>query len=241
MGIRDLFSSSGRGKARLARNIKTITNAFCQSAERYDAMEQLLADGSEAAYVGLLQRFTVTASKTIEDEEEKGWVYRRAVALDKAVLPALKQFCVSQGNLAWALRVLEDVANETEEWEILDAIIEAHPPGYERDPQTKIQLLAHLQEIDDPKVPALVARYLEDEDETVRYQGVEALIDIADPASLDALVDRLANDKEDSLRLRARILDGLADLEWDVQAREADITANLGNAHAMTQGKVTRR
>lgn len=241
MGLRDLFSSSGRGKARLARNIKTVTNAFCQSAERYDAMDELLADGSDEAYIGLLRRFTVAASKTIEDEEEKGWVYRRTVALEKAILPALKQFCVTQGNLAWALRVLEDVANESEEWEILDAIIEAHPPGYERDPQTKIQLLTHLQEIDDAKVPGIVTRYLDDDDETVRYQSVEALIDIADESSLGSLVDRLAHDKEDSIRLRARILDGLAELGWDVSSREADIAPRLGTAHALTKGKITRR
>jgi hypothetical protein len=241
VGLRDLFSSSGRGKARLARNIKTITNAFCQSAERYDAMEQLLSDGSEAAYVGLLQRFTITASKTIEDEEEKGWVYRRAVALEKAILPALKQFCVTQGNLAWALRILEDVANEAEEWEILDAILEAHPPGYERDPQTKIQLLTHLQEIDDPKVAGIVARYLADDDETVRYQAVEALLDIADESSVDPLIDRLVEPNEDSIRLRARILDGLADLGWNVSARESDLAPRIGNAHALTKGKITRR
>ncbi|MEE9383663.1 MAG: HEAT repeat domain-containing protein [Nannocystaceae bacterium] len=241
MGFKDFFSSAGRGKARLARNTKTVINGFAQSADRYAAMEQLLEDGSKEAHTAVLRRFTVTSSKTIEDEEEKGWVYRRTIALEKGILPALKQFCATQSNLAWALRIVEDVANETEEWAILDAILAAHPPGYERDSQTKLQVLTHLQEIDDEKVVGIVSGYLDDEDETVRFHAVEALLDIGDEHCQRPLLDRFVHEKEDSLRLRNRVLDGMVDHGWSVKGRREEIAKHIGKAHAIKKGRIVRR
>lgn len=241
MGIKDLFSSSGRAKGRLARQIKSVTNPYAQSADRYASMEQLLEDGSDEAYVGLLRRFTITSTKSIEDEEEKGWAYRRLSAIGKPVLAALEQFCVEYENIAWALRILEDVANEEEEWKVLDALLAKHPPGYERDPSKKVQMLTHLADIDDPKVGGHLARYLEDPDETVRFFVAEALIDIGEEEAKPALVGRLCNPDEDSIRLKTRILDGLADLEWDVSEHRDELAKNLGNEHALANGKVVRR
>lgn len=241
MGLKDLFSSTGRAKGRLARHIKSVTNAYAQSADRYQAMESLLEDASDEAFVGLLRRFTVTATKSIEDEEEKGWAYRRLSAIGKPILPAVKTFCLEYENIAWALRIVEDVASEEEEWEILDALIEKHPPGYERDPAKKIQLLTHLADIDDDKVAEILARYVEDPDETVRFFVIEALIDIEAEQAKGALVKRLCSDDEDSVRLKTRILDGLADHGWDVTEFKDELVKNLGNEHAFDGTKITRR
>ena len=41
MGLKDLFSSSARSKTRLDKLIKTVTNPYTQSADRYHAMEQI--------------------------------------------------------------------------------------------------------------------------------------------------------------------------------------------------------
>jgi hypothetical protein len=248
VGLRDIFGGGGdRAKTKLSKLVKAAINPYAQSADRYGAMEQLIelaakSDDDETAqcYVGLLRRFTVTSSKTIEDEEEKGWVYRRLTAIGKPALRAVKQFCLANENIAWALRVLEDVANENQEWEILDALLEAHPPGYEN-PDKKVQFLTHLREIDNPRVPGLLASYLDDLDETVRFHCVESMIDIAELESLAPLVGRLANDEEDSLRLRTRILDGLTDLDWDVGEHKDAISVNLGNEHILQSNRVKRR
>lgn len=241
MGLKDFFTSSGRAKGRLARQIKTITNPYTQSADRYNAMEQLLEDASDEAYVGLLRRFTMTSTKSIEDEEEKGWVYRRLSAIGKPILPALRTFCLEHENIAWALRIVEDVANEEEEWGLLEALLERHPPGYERDPAKKIQLLTHLADIEDGRISGILARYLDDPDETVRFFAVEALVDIGDAASVEPLVDRLCNAAEDSVRLRTRILDGLASHGWDISAHRARLAPQLGHEHGFDQNKVVRR
>jgi hypothetical protein len=242
LGIKDLFSSSGRQKSRLDKSIKTAINKYTQSAERYGAMEALLADGSEEALVGLMKRFTVVSTKSIEDEEEKGWAYRQLSGLGAKVLPAAKAFCLEHDNIAWALRIIEDVADEAQEWEILDALLAQHPPGYERDPSKKIQLLTHLAEIEEAGVPLTLASYLADTDEGVRFLCVEQLLDIGDEAQTkQALVERLLDDNEDSLRLRTRVLDGLADLGWDISQWSDKLAAKLGNEHQLQGGKIQRR
>jgi hypothetical protein len=242
VGLKDLFSSSGRSKSRLDKHIKAITNPYTQSADRYHAMEQLLADGSEAALVGIFRRFTIVSTKSIEDEEEKGWAYRQLSGLGTKVLPAARAFCLEHDNVAWALRVIEDVADEGQEWEILDALLERHPPGYERDPKKKLQILTHLADIDDPKVAEHLVGYVSDSDEGVRYYAVEQLLDIGDEASSkQALVDRLCHPDEDSIRLRTKLLDGLADLGWDVSADVDRIRPRLGNEHELKSGKIAKR
>lgn len=242
MGLKDLFSSSGRAKSRLDKMIKTATNPYTQSAERYHAMEQLLADGSEAAIIGIFRRFTIVSTKSIEDEEEKGWAYRQLSGLGTKVLSSAKAFCLAHDNVAWALRIIEDVADETQEWEILDALLEQHPPGYERDPSKKLQILTQLADIDDPKVAEYLVGYLADADEGVRYFAVEQLSDIGDEAqSKQGLIDCLCNPEEDSVRLRTKILDGLAELEWDVGDRAEDIRPRLGSEHALQNGKIVKR
>lgn len=242
MGLKDLFSSSARSKSRLDKHIKNVTNPYVQSADRYHAMEQLLADGSEAALVGIFRRFTIVSTKSIEDEEEKGWAYRQLAGLGTKVLPAARAFCLEHDNVAWALRVIEDVADEKQEWEILDALLERHPPGYERDPKKKLQLLTHLADIEDPKVAQALVGYLEDSDEGVRYYAVEQLLDIGDEAtSKQGLIDRLCHPEEDSVRLRTKILDGLAEHGWDVSADADRIRPRLGNEHELRSGKIAKR
>lgn len=242
MGLKDIFSSSGRTKSRLDKNIKTVTNPYTQSAERYAAMEQLLADGSDEALIGLFRRFTIVATKSIEDEEEKGWAYRQLSGLGAKVLPAAKAFSLEHDNVAWALRIIEDAADEVQEWEILDALLERHPPGYERDPKKKLQILAHLADIEDPKVARSLVGYVEDADEGVRYFAIEQLLDIGDEDTCKkALIDRLCHPDEDSMRLRTKVLDGLAEQGWDVSADADRIRPRLGSEHALQGGKVVKR
>jgi len=242
VGLRDFFNSDARSKNKLDKLMRAVVNQYGQSADRYHAMQQLLDLGTVPAIIGLMRRFTMNASKSIEDEEEKGWVFRQVTGLPKDIaLPAAKEFCLNNDNIAWVLRIVEELADEKQEWDILDALIEKHPPTYERDPATKQQLLTHLAEIDNPKVPEILARYVDDADEGVRFQVTEALLDIADPRSLEPLIRRLGNKDEESLRLRTKILTGLARLKWDVSGYKDIIVPNLGSEHVFDGTTIRER
>jgi hypothetical protein len=243
VGLKDFIFGSGRGKSRASKLVKTVIQPYTQSADRYAAMQSLLDEGSDEALVAVFRRFTITATKTIEDEEEKGWAYRQLRDRGAAVIPALKTYVLEHDAIAWALRVLEDVtdADPAAEWDILDALVAKHPPGYERDPSKKVQFLTHLAEIDDPKVATVLARYLDDADEGVRYLCVDQLVDIADPSTARALIDRLCNPKEESIRLKARILRGLASLGWALGDQAERVRANLVSGYDVAAGKVVER
>ena len=204
-------------------------------------MERLLDDASEEAYVGLLRRFTIAASKSIEDEEEKGWVYRRMCALGPDVLPALKEFSLRYDNIALALRILEEVANETQEWELLDALLDANPPEYARDPSKKLQILTHVFDIDDPRVPGILARFLADPDEGVRFFAVDALVNVGEETCVEPLVGHLVADTEDSLRVKTRVQDGLAQHAWDLSRWAAQIPTVLDSEHGFEDNKIIKR
>ncbi len=197
---------------------------------------------ANAAYVGLLRRFTITSTKSIEDEEEKGWIYRRLGMVGKPLLPAIKRFSLEHDSIAWPLRILEDVANEDEEWLVLQALLDTYPPSHDGHGTKKNQFLTHIHEIDDDRVPTILANYLADEDEDVRYQVVEALLDIGEKEKcLAPLCAQLTKDGEDSVRLRTRILEGLAEHEWDLGALAPKLASRLGSEHKIEGNRIRRR
>jgi HEAT repeat protein len=258
-----MLFGAGRGKTRIEKLTRRITNQYAQSPDRYAGMEDLLKLAasswekaeklpagteraelerqSDEAYVALLRRFGMNASKSIDDEEEKGWLYRRLIAIGKPILGPIKTICREGESVAWALRIVEDIANETEEWTILETLLEVHPPVYERDSSAKLQMLTHLKEIEDERVREILIRYLADPDENVRFFCIEALIQNAEEQAKNALVQHLDRPDEDSVRLRSRILDGLSDLGWDLSEHAAVIRKHLDDEHLFDGKRLTRR
>lgn len=223
MGILDLFSKQGRKERARASNIKGAVNKFSQSADRFRALQALRDDGSSEALYGLLRRFGMMYDKTIEDEQEKDWVFEVLVEKGVSLLPSLKKYMLSADSISWPLRLLDKVADRETELAALQEILARHEPGYERDPTKKIQLLNHLAGLKDKRVPPLVAPYLADMDEGVRYAAVESLVRQADEGAAAApLLERFVNADEDSLRIRLQIADGFADLGWLVPADRRD-------------------
>jgi hypothetical protein len=223
MSILDLFSKEGRKERARASNIKGAVNKYAQSADRFKALQALRDDGSEEALYGLLRRFGMMYDKTIEDEQEKDWVFEVLVEKGVTILPSLKKYLAAADSISWPLRLLDKIADREVELATLKDVLARHEPGYERDPTKKIQLLNHLAALKDKRVPPLVTPYLDDMDEGVRYAAVEALVRQADEAaSASPLVDQLPKAEEDSLRIRLQIAEGFAELAWTIPANKRD-------------------
>ncbi len=223
MSILDFFSKQGRTERARASNIKGAVNKFSQSADRFRALQSLRDDGSSEAIYGLLRRFGMMYDKTIEDEQEKDWVFEVLSEKGITILPSLKKYMREAESISWPLRLLDKVADRETELAALQEILARHEPGYERDPTKKIQLINHLAGLSDKRVPPIVTPYLADMDEGVRYAAVEALIRQGDEAAAAApLLARFVNPEEDSLRNRLQIAEGFADLGWIVPAAARD-------------------
>ena len=145
MGLFDIFSKEKREERSRAGNIQRAMNKYAQTGDRYKAMEGLASEGSDEALYGLMRRFGMMYDKSIEDEQEKEWVFDTLVAKGEAALPAVKRYLISADSVSWPLRVLQKVAPTKEaELDVVAEILARHEPGYERDPTKKVQLIRHL-------------------------------------------------------------------------------------------------
>jgi hypothetical protein len=176
-----------------------------------------------------MRRFGMMYDKSIEDEQEKEWVFDTLVSKGQAALPAVKRYLASADSVSWPLRVLQKVAPDKDaELDAIAEVLMRHEPGYERDPTKKIQLIRHLGLMKHKRSPELVVPYLGDMDEGVRFVTVEALLTLkAEEVGREKLLELFASDAEESLRLRIRIAEGFADLGWLIQGYRPSVEKKL--------------
>jgi hypothetical protein len=234
MGVFDMFSKERSRE----RNASRAINKYAQSPDRLKAMQTLLGDGSPEALYAVMRRFGMLYDKTIDDEQEKEYLFDSLVEKGGVVLEPLKKYLLAAESISWPLRVLDKVvATKDEVIDVLAEVMKRHEPGYERDPTKKIQLLTHLAGIKSPRVAALVAPYLADMDMGVRYAAAEALLTQGDEAAAsEPLLNVFVSDQEESLRLRIRIADGFAELGWPLGDKRAEVEKRLPDAF-MIEGR----
>lgn len=244
MGLLDLFSKDKRDLRSREKNAARALNKHAQSADRWKALEALAADGSDEALFGLLRRFGFVYDKTIEDEQEKAWVFEAMVEKGAAALPAIRKYLLTADSISWPLRLLQKIASHEQEMEALHLVLDRHEPGYERDPSKKIQLMNHLGGMKNDSAASLVAPYLKDMDEGVRYTAVEALLQQKNEAvAVEPMMDLFASDTEESLRIRLKVAAGMASLGWSVNAaRRPSVEKHLPDSFTLDpQGRFKPR
>lgn len=228
MGLADLFSKEARSRRNLQKTISRANEKYSQSADRWRALEQLRDDGSAEAIGGLLRRFGFNYDKTIEDEQEKEWVYQTMCELGSKVLPELRAYMQQSDSLGWPLKILEKVAKGDSFHETLRLLCKWNDNNYTRDPSKKIQLVHFMGEHRDPAISALIVPYLEDVDEGVRFKAVEAVFYQGQPeVVLAPLCKALENTNEESRRIKVAILEGLATAAWPLGVYAAVVEKSL--------------
>ena len=228
MGVFDLFSKDGRQQRARDKNISRAVNKWSQSPDRMKALQALRDDGSPEALYGMLRRFGMMYDKTIEDEQEKDWVFEVLVERGAEIVAPIKKYLFTADSVSWPLRLLDRVAGKEEELAVIKAVLERHEPGYERDPTKKIQLLNHLAAVKDERVPPMIVPYLVDMDEGVRYAAVEALLRHKnEEAAREPLLQHFVSADEDSLRIRLQIAEGFAEQAWLVKGHRGEVEKKL--------------
>jgi HEAT repeat protein len=245
MGLFDLFSKENRSERAIKRYSAKAVHKHIQSPDRLRALEELYhagQEGNEEAIYAMLKRFSFVYDKTIEDEQEKDWVYDALVSLGPKALGPVKRYLGHAESISWPLKLLEKIATRDEIVGTLRTLLEQHEPGYERDPSVKQQLLGFIADLKEADGVAMITPYLADMDETVRFTAVEALLKLRDPAAREPLCAHFVSESEDSLRIRVRIAEGFADLGWDVVGFRGQFEKLLPDGFLLDkQGKVKRK
>jgi hypothetical protein len=219
----------------LRRAVEIATNVHRQSADRYAAMEKLKGDGSEQSLYGLCRRFSITADKTIEDQQEKQWVVDTLAARGQAALAPLRRFMKDAIALGYPLLVLTRIGDPPAVLEVIDELLAREEPGYTRDPKRKSDILEWLGEWA-PATPEQVCRravpYLEDFDEGVRFKAVETIAQRPHPLAAEPLARALVRAEEQSKRLRRRIAEVVAGEGLSLGQYSEAVTPLLGDVLA---------
>src|SRR3954463_15330957 len=105
MGFLDRFSKDGRDQRTREKNAARAINKYAQSPDRMKALQALRDDGSTEALYALMRRFAMMYDKSIEDEQEKEWVFEMLVEKGASVLPALRGYMGVAGSISWPLRL----------------------------------------------------------------------------------------------------------------------------------------
>ncbi len=220
MGLFDLLTAEGREAARIRRAARSVTERYAQPEVREDAAERLIAIGTPEAIYQLARRFTMTAGNLERDDQEKRWARDRLVQLgDRAVEP-LRRFLRGHDEVTWAMDALAELVPRDDLADILLDVLQDGDPVAIRGGKA-VQILRFLGETESALVAPGLVRCLESLDDTVRLGAVEALRAHRDPASREALLERLGSEDEDSARVRIAIAELFLDLGWDVRGFRA--------------------
>jgi hypothetical protein len=246
MGLFDFLKKTGSPKAPVAKGKaereiqrfeRLVATKLSQNYDRQDALEQLAAMGTAGSAAALLKRFNWTMDPSITDHDEKELAARGIAAAGEEALGPIREYCKRAESLTWPLKALRQIVPEEQMPEELLALLDQFDTEYTRNVEPKTQLIAVLRDFPGEEVRIAVEPFLADTSEPVRFEAVDTVLRVANPESAPALIAALED--EESLRVRNRIAQGLADLGWLVpeELREA-CQRGLPRSFQLAQGKV---
>lgn len=236
MGLFDLFSKKG-GQSAVQKLAPKLADKRGMAPDRWEAIQALSKIDSEEAVEALLVRFTFYVDPTITDQEEKDAVFNAVVAKGKLGVAPLTRFLAKAESLSWPLKMLHRVLGSDEVLALMLALLSKMDTEYERDPQRKLQILAELETRRGEGVLAAAKPFLADVNETARFHAVGAVLAQSNAEEArDALLETLA--REESVRIKSRILDGFGQRGWQVDAARL---GKLPDAFMLDPSGVPRR
>ena len=227
-----------KGEREIQRFERLVATKLSQNYDRQEALEQLAAIGTAASAAALLKRFNWTMDPSITDHDEKELAGRGIAEAGEQALEPIREYCKRAESLTWPLKALRQIVPEEQMAEELLALLDLFDTEYTRNVEPKTQLIAVLRDYPGEEVRIAVEPFLADTSEPVRFEAVDTVLRVANPESVPALMATL--EEEESLRVRNRIAQGLADLGWLVpdELREA-CQRGLPRGFQLVQGKVT--
>ncbi len=227
MGFLDfLFDKEAAEKKKIAKMQKTVTNMYVQPQERQYTLQTLRDIGTPEAIRAMLARFGESAPNTTVDGEEKEYVYDIMTDMcrhnPQTIDILVDHIRASESKINWPIKILQDIYDYNEMSTFLKSILESCDTEYQRDPEKKQEVILRAAEFEDEDLAKEVARFVDDQNETVRFLTVETLLqqgfeDISVPALRKVLAD------EDSLRIVQKVSEAFAaNQSWTIPEDERE-------------------
>jgi hypothetical protein len=228
MGFLDFLFDKEKAEQRKYKKLrKTLTNMYVQPPERKYTIQTLHELSTKEAVEVLLARFDEMAPNTTVDADEKRYVYETLVGM--AADPDLdvrgivtKHLRERDEKINWPMKVLADLLDYQEMIDLVRELLASCDTGYKRNPEKKQELLLRASEFTDEELTKEVLRFVEDQNETIRFLAVDAVLDQEfDEVLEDKLRERLR--EEESLRITKKLAEAFVDhRDWKIPDDEQE-------------------
>ena len=234
MGFMDFLTGGSDGQ--LKRHTKRAKNLNSQAEDREASLHWLAQEGSEQAILGLLGRFNVTYEHQMKDLNEKQLVYDLLDELGEKVCDPIKTWAKTAPQFARPLQLVQKFEGEERTVAFLIDMLEGENDPFK--PEKKRQILIRLAEYTDGRIMPAITACLRDFDEGIRYAAVEAVLAQPDESVRGELASCIADDKEESNRLRVRIAEAFHQRGWSLGEHSAAVAAEPPHGWTVTDGKL---
>ncbi len=246
MGLFDFFKRKGAAKGpsgAVSRNISRLTNKYIDSDIRYDAAQQLAADGSPDAISGLLKRFRFMVDSSIKDGEEKQYVCDLLQELDDAAVEPLIAYLRDEDEVVWAVQALRRIVPPDKFRSVLlDLLRQFQDAEHIRFPAKVIVIIDAIAEFETDEVIRALLPFLDDDDDDVRLATVKAL---SHPEYEEYARDHLLRvlvESEDRPRVVQAIIEAVCELGWLVKGHRPAVEKLLPEGfYLVGKGTIKRR
>jgi len=224
----------------LVRLQKKVTNKYGQAEDRQHALRAVGDIGTEDAVIILLKRLTFRIEQSIGDEEEKKIVCDELIRLGPVSVKPVLNFLEHENASYWPIKALREIVGDDATVNHLLEIIDRAEAIFDRDIQRKVELVSNLREFKQPHVRKRIMGFLDDENEELRVQAIEGLMDLGGDDVADIMINRLINDDE-TQRVKTAILNLLIDKKWNVKRRKDEVRKIIPQAFWIDDTGVIRR
>ena len=193
----------------------------------------------------LLHRFKFVIDPTITDADEKQLAFEGVQAVGKDILESLRAFVEKHQNesIAWPIKILKSAFADDEDALVGELLswLSKWDTEYAKFVDSKVQLLAELEDHKDPRILDAIKDFLLDVNETSRFHAVGVALAQNDDAAIGPLVDMFID--EESLRIRNRVCEGFIARGWSVpEERRTEMRKFLpGEYNIDGAGKIRRK
>ncbi len=232
MDLLSFFRGSPEKRIRKLR--KRVKEPHGDPAPRINAAQRLREMGSEQAIRALLDRFTISASPSRQDEEEKEEMLSWVVEFGERSIPPLMQFLRTERQVYWPVRALRHILPEEELSSKINEILNYHWENPPASSEPKVQLIRSLERIHTPELEGTVRRYLEDEDDDVLLAALDYLFLRPEESAREAVLTCYL-DSEDRPRIRAHVLECFTEKGWSVRGFRPRMEETLPEGYILTR------
>jgi hypothetical protein len=224
-------------------------NKFSPSESRQGAFEYFKDRAEKALKKGetekfnetiliILERFTIAASNSIKDAEEKNYVKEYLISLGVPVVEPVKHFIKKSSVVAYPIEILSALVSQGQLLEFLDGVLTTEDTLFD-DPivEKRIEILKHFAGLTYSNVLSKVGTYFADSDDRLVIASIRFVRDYVfsdNDSDMEAIQEILTNkfiDEETSMRIKIELLNVFIDQEWKISSSRKRFEELLPNGY----------